>query len=147
MKDNRGLCRSMTAKGRFGVPEGWITENELTVEPSGERRLRTVLTGPSGESGIIERGFDGTTLTLEKAYKSTLPTRVNGIPGFTRPASTINFLTARAFTILGVTANNLARLKVSRLQRLSAPKSGEASALTRLKTLSGIDYVRCIRNI
>ncbi len=113
-----GQCRSMTAKGRFGVPDGWTTEDELTVELNGARRLRTVLTGPKGESGMIERSFDGSMLTLERAYKSTLPSRINGVPDFTRPISTINFLTARAMAILGVTDDNLTHVKVNRLQHL-----------------------------
>lgn len=116
--DGGGQCRSMTAKGRFGVPEGWMTEDELTVEPNGVRRLCTVLTGPNGESGMIERSFDGSMLTLERAYKSTLPTRISGVPDFNRPVSTINFLTARALNILGITDHNLTHVKVNRLQHL-----------------------------
>lgn len=114
--DASGAGLEMTARGRFGLPAGWHLDDKLVPGPAGLTKLRTRLTGPNGESGLIVRSFDGHTLHLDKAYKSTLPTRLEGLPGFDRPVSLINFLTARACRILGVTHDNLRAIKVNRLQ-------------------------------
>ena len=103
-----------------GVPEGWRVVDRLSHDANGLTKLRSTLTGPNGESGMVVRSFDGHTLYLDKAYKSTLPTRLTGVPGFTRQVMTINYLTARSCRILGVTPKNLQRIKVNRLQHRAA---------------------------
>ena len=103
-----------------GVPPGWHLEDRITRDAGGLTKMRSTLTGPNGESGMIVRSFDGRTLYLDKAYKSTLPTRMTGVPGFDRPVTTINYLTARACRILGVTPENLQYIKVNRLQHKPA---------------------------
>ncbi len=106
--------------GAQGVPEGWHIQDRITCEPDGLTKVRSTLAGPNGESGMIVRSFDGGTLYLNKAYKSTLPTRLTGVPGFERSVATINYLTARACRILGVTPENLQHIKVNRLQHREA---------------------------
>ena len=116
------ICRNdannvtaLQSNGAFGVPPGWRVEDKLTTA-DGTIRLRSTLTGPNGESGMVVRGFDGVTLYLEKAYKSTLPSQLSNVPTFTGPVATINFLTARACRIMGVTHDNLQHIRISRVQ-------------------------------
>ncbi len=115
-RNARGECIALNASGRFGVPPGWTAEDKMSRGADGVLKLRTRFIGPAGESGVVVRSFDGTTLHLDKAYKSTLPTRLAGVPGFARPVATVNYMTARACRILGVTAQNLQQIKVNRLQ-------------------------------
>lgn len=115
-RDAMGDRVMLDAFGRFAVPEGWIAEDSLRRDASGLTKLRTRFIGPNGESGMVVRSFDGATLHLDKAYKSTLPTRLNGVPGFERPVTTVNYMTARACKILGVTHENLKQIKVNRVQ-------------------------------
>lgn len=114
--DYHGNCISMHASGRFDMPDGWSVEDQMTRQADGMYKLRSTLSGPNGESGMVVRSFDGKTLYLDKAYKSTLPTRLAGVAGFERPPSTINYLTARACRILGVNSDNLQQIKINRLQ-------------------------------
>ena len=114
--DDSGNCISMHAIGRFDMPDGWSVEDRMTHHEGGMHKLRSRLSGPDGESGMVVRSFDGQTLHLDKAYKSTLPTRLAGVPGFDRAPSTINYLTARACRILGVNSGNLQQIKINRLQ-------------------------------
>ena len=114
--DDNGSLISMYASGRFDMPDGWSVEDRMTRQADGTNKLRSTLSGPDGESGMVVRSFDGKTLYLEKAYKSTLPTRLAGVAGFERSPSTINYLTARACRILGVNSDNLQQIKVNRLQ-------------------------------
>ena len=112
----RGDCIALDASGRFGVPPGWIAEDAMRRTPDGVTHLRTRFIGPMGESGVVARSFDGTTLHLDKAYKSTLPTRLAGVPNFDRSVATVNYMTARACRLLGTTEHNLQQIKVNRLQ-------------------------------
>ena len=112
----RGDCVAMGATGRFGVPPGWIAEDKLTRAAPGTSKLRTRFVGPNGESGLVVSRFDGMTLHIDKAYKSTLPSRLIGVPGFDRSIATMHYMTARSCRILGVTAYNLQQIKINRLQ-------------------------------
>ena len=118
--DATGKLVDLHASGCLGVPDGWHVQDRLSMDAGGMAKLRTTLSGPQGESGMIVRSFDGRTLYLDKAYKSTLPTRLSGVPGFDRPLATINYLTARACRVLGVTPDNLQQIKVNRLQHRAA---------------------------
>jgi hypothetical protein len=106
---------ALQSNGAFGVPPGWQIEDKLTTA-DGVIRLRSTLTGPNGESGMVVRGFDGVTLYLEKAYKCSLPSRLANVPTFAGPVATINYLSARACRIMGVTHDNLQHIRISRLQ-------------------------------
>ena len=114
--DAHGKCIAFDAAGRFGLPTGWIAEDTVRRCGDGITQVRTRLTGPNGESGAVMRRFDGKTLHLDEAYKSTLPTRLAGVPGFDRSVATVNYLTARACKLLGVTAQNLQQIRVNQLQ-------------------------------
>ena len=116
----QGHCVALESTGRFGVPAGWIAEDAIRRTADGLAQLRTRFIGPNGESGVVVRSFDGTTLHLDKAYKSTLPTRLAGVPGFDRPVATVNYMTARACKLLGVTGQNLQQIKINRLQHRPA---------------------------
>jgi len=98
------------------IPDGWTFNDKFIHHEHGLVELRTVLRGPAGECGKVVRSFDGHTLHLNKAYKSSLPTRLAGIPGMGRPAATVNYMTARACKLLGVTTENLRQIKINRLQ-------------------------------
>ena len=114
--DVRGKCIAFEAAGRFGIPAGWTVEDVMRRRADGIMQVSTRLSGPNGESGAVVRSFDGNTLHLDEAYKSTLPTRLAGVPGFDRSVATVNYLTARACKLLGVSAQNLQQIKVNQLQ-------------------------------
>lgn len=114
--DAASRLAAMRAAGELGIPHGWQVDDRLTLGAAGMTTLRSRLVGPNGESGMVARSYDGTTLHLDKAYKSTLPTRLEGIPGSSTALPTIQYLTARACRILGVSTENLQQIKVNRLQ-------------------------------
>jgi len=114
--DNQGRLRSLEARGSYGVPPGWQANDRLTVDEQGVSKLRSVFTGPQGESGKVVRRFDGKTLVLDKAYRSSLPGTFIGVPGLRRDVPTMNYMTARALRILEVNAGNLKEIKGSRVQ-------------------------------
>lgn len=107
---------SFSVESSFGLPTGWKAEDTFTQPKSGFYRLGTTLHSPDGGAGRIERSFDGRMLSLEEAYNCTLPTSLDGIPGINRRIPTMNFMTARACKILGVTRENLSEIRISRLQ-------------------------------
>ena len=111
-----GKWIAFNAVGRFGLPTGWIAEDTVRRSSDAITQVRTRLIGPNGESGAVVRSFDGKTLHLDEAYKSTLPTRLAGVPGFDRSVATVNYLTARACRLLGVTAQNLQQIRINQLQ-------------------------------
>jgi hypothetical protein len=113
--ENDQLLR-LSSKGQFTFPPGWTVEDRLIKHADGKIEMRSCLTGPNHEAGMIRRSFNGSTLWLNKAYKSTLPTRINGLNGFDRPCATMNFMTARACKVLGVNQFNLKKIKVHQLQ-------------------------------
>ncbi|MES2831752.1 MAG: hypothetical protein V4695_07150 [Pseudomonadota bacterium] len=99
-----------------GLPPGWRVDDCMTNRADGLQTLRTILHGPGGECGRIVRGFDGQTLHLDEAYKCSLPSKIANVPGYAQPFSTMNYLTARACKILNVSSDNLASIKINRLQ-------------------------------
>jgi hypothetical protein len=115
-----GDISMLLAKGQFTLPEGWQFEDKLIRINDKLVKVKTTLIGPDGKSGMIQRSFDGRTLFLDKAYKSTLPSRLEGVEGFDHPVALINYMTARACKILGVTSDNLKQIKVHRLQHRGA---------------------------
>jgi hypothetical protein len=114
--DDQRRLRSLKARGSYGMPPGWVADDKLTVDEGGVGKLRSVFAGPNGETGKVVRGFDGKTLTLDKAYRSSLPAKLGGVPGFEHDVPTMNYMTARALRILGVDAGNLKEIKGSRVQ-------------------------------
>jgi hypothetical protein len=114
--DDQGRLRSLEARGSYGVPPGWQANDRLTVDGQGVSKLRSVFTGPDGKSGKVVRRFDGKTLVLDKAYRSSLPGTLNYVPGLRHEVPTMNYMTARALRILGVNAGNLKEIRGSRVQ-------------------------------
>lgn len=98
------------------MPTGWHAEDTKIDQGGGLISLRTIFRGPAGECGKIMRSFDGCTLHLDEAYKSSLPSKLVGVPGFDHPVATINYMTARACRLLDMTADKLGSVKVNRLQ-------------------------------
>jgi hypothetical protein len=114
--DKKNELRRIEAHGSYGVPPGWVADDKLTVNDEDVKKLRSAFTGPNGESGKVVRVFDGKTLVLDKAYRSSLPAKLSDVPGLGHDVPTMNYMTARALRILGVNAGNLKEIKGSRVQ-------------------------------
>lgn len=98
------------------LPAGWIAHDQEINRGQGLRSLRSVLRGPAGECGTVVRSFNGCTLYLDEAYKSSLPSKLGDVPGFGHPVATMNYMTARACRLLNINAENLGSIKINRLQ-------------------------------
>ncbi|MBC7499980.1 MAG: hypothetical protein H7315_05730 [Herminiimonas sp.] len=113
--DKQG-SRSFTVSTQFGLPEGWSAHDTLSQSTHNVLSLRTTLRSPDGGAGSTLRSFDGLRLSMEEAYKGTLPTRLDKLNTIERPLATVNFMTARSCRILGVTTENLREIRGCRIQ-------------------------------